>query len=69
MVTGPPWPGKKIIYNNLKFYICLHLKKICDHLQFLIMPIKFNFGPVNNILEPFKQKEKGKKKNFELKSL
>ena len=33
------------------------------------MPIKLIFGPVNNILEPFKQKEKGQKKNFELKSL
>ena len=45
------------------------LKKNLSHLQVFFMPIKLIFGPVNNILEPFKQKEKGQKKNFELKSL
>ena len=27
VVSGPPCPEKKIIYNNLKFYIYLPLKK------------------------------------------
>ena len=35
---------KKIIYNNLKFYIYLPLKKYWDRQEFFFMPIKLNFN-------------------------
>ena len=36
---------KKIIYNNLKNFICLPFKKILGTPSVFFMPIKLNFDP------------------------
>ena len=65
-VPGPPWPEKKIIYNNLKFFIYLPLKKKIETPSKFFYTNKIKFWWI--ICSTFKQKEKAQKIKFELKS-
>ena len=56
---------KKIICNNLKFFICLSLKKNFGTLSVFFYANKIKFCSI--ICSTFKQKEKAPKKEFELK--